>query len=349
MDRVGKLLNQLETAPAAGKFHKPVKVVVTGAAGNIAYSILFGIGRGKLLGPNTPIDLRLLDIPPMEGKVKGVIMELDDCAFPLLNTIVGTSDYETAFKDAEICLLIGARPRGPGMVRADLLKANAKIFEGQGKAIEKYADRDVKVLVVGNPANTNALITMTNAPSIPRQNFTALTRLDQNRAMSQIARKANLHSKQVRNVIIWGNHSKTQYPDVHHAFLDDFPKTGLTTGVRAALPEDWLNGEFIKTVQQRGKAIIDARGMSSAASAANAALDHVRNWMLGTAPGQWVNMGVPSDGSYGIAEGIIFSYPCTCSNGSYSIVQGLPINDFSREKMNITEAELRDERKQAGL
>lgn len=341
--------SQLEKAPTAGKFMKPVKVVVTGAAGNIAYSILFGIGRGKLLGEDTPIDLRLLDIPPMEGKVKGVMMEIDDCAFPLINSMVGTSDYETAFKDAEICLLIGARPRGPGMVRADLLKANAKIFEGQGKAIEKYADRNVKVLVVGNPANTNALITMTNAPSIPRCNFTALTRLDQNRAMSQLATKGKIRAKQVKNVIIWGNHSKTQYPDVHHAFIEDFPSAGLSTSVRAALPEDWLNGDFIKTVQQRGKAIIDARGMSSAASAANAALDHVRNWMLGTPAGQWVNMAVPSDGSYGIAEGIIYSYPCTCSNGNYTIVQGLPINDFSREKMKITEAELRDERKQAGL
>jgi len=349
MQRVEKILGQLTTASTSASFHKPVKVVVTGAAGNIAYSVLFGIGRGKLLGENTLIDLRLLDIPPMEEKVKGVIMELDDCAFPILNSIVGTSDYETAFKDAEVCLLIGARPRGKGMVRADLLKANAKIFEGQGKAIEKWADRNVKVCVVGNPANTNALITMTNAPSIPRENFTALTRLDQNRAISQIARKANVAARQVKNVIIWGNHSKTQYPDVHHAYIDDFPSATLSTGIRAALPEDWLNGDFIKTVQQRGKAIIDARGMSSAASAANATLDHVRDWMLGTPKGRWVNMAVPSDGSYGIAEGIVYSYPVTCSNGTYTIVQGLPINDFSRQKMKITEEELRDERKQAGL
>jgi len=348
MERVGKLLNQLEQKPT-GAFHKPVKVVVTGAAGNIAYSILFGIGRGKLLGPDTLIDLRLLDIPPMEKKVQGVIMELDDCAFPILNSIVGTSDYETAFKDAEICLLIGARPRGPGMVRADLLKANAKIFEGQGQAIDKWANKNVKVCVVGNPANTNALITATNAPSIPRENFTALTRLDQNRAISQLAKKGNLAGRQVKNVIIWGNHSKTQYPDVHHAFIDDFPSKSLSTSVRAALPEDWLNTDFIKTVQQRGKAIIDARGMSSAASAANAALDHVRDWMLGTKKGTWVNMAVPSDGSYGIKEGIVYSYPVTCSNGTYTIVQGLPINAFSREKMQISEAELRDERKQAGL
>merc|ERR1719510_1373833 len=211
-------------------------------------------------------------------KTEGVVMELKDCAFPILNSIVGTSDYETAFKDAEICLLIGARPRGKGMVRADLLKANAKIFEGQGKAIEKWADRNVKVCVVGNPANTNALITMTNAPSIPRQNFTALTRLDQNRAISQIARKANVAARQVKNVIIWGNHSKTQYPDVHHAYIDNFPSPSLSTGVRAALQADYLNKEFISTVQQRGKAIINARGMSSAASAANATLDHVRDW-----------------------------------------------------------------------
>merc|ERR1712045_469578 len=269
-------------------------------------------------------------------------MELNDCAFPLIKKLVPTDDYRTAFEGCEIALLIGARPRGKGMVRAGLLKANAKIFEGQGKAIEKWADRNIKVCVVGNPANTNALITATNAPSIPKENFTALTRLDQNRAISQICKKGGFKSQQVKNVIIWGNHSKTQYPDVHHAFVDDFPSPALSTSVRAALPENYLNTDFIKTVQQRGKAIIDARGMSSAASAANAALDHVRDWMLGTPKGQWVNMAVPSDGSYGIAEGIVYSYPVTCSDGNYTIVQGLPINDASRERMTITEKELRE-------
>jgi len=339
---------QIETA-AVGGMKPPVKVVVTGAAGNIAYSILFGIGRGALLGPNQPIDLMLLDIPPMEGKVKGVIMELKDCAFPIFSKITGTSDYAVAFKDAEIALLIGAKPRGPGMVRADLLKANAKIFEGQGKAIDKYASKNIKVCVVGNPANTNALITATFAPSIPKENFTALTRLDQNRAKGQLADKLNVQVSQLKNVIIWGNHSKTQYPDVHHAYVNDFPQKGLSTSVRASSCGVYLDGDFIKTVQQRGKAIIDARGASSAASAANAALEHVRDWFLGTQPGEWVNMAVPSDGSYGIPKGIVYSFPVTCSAGNYKIVQGLPISHDSRKLMDATADELLSERKAAGL
>jgi len=356
LSRVSKILDHLSARPTADgpvvqktKFFKPVKVVVTGAAGNIAYSVLFGIGRGKLLGPSTPIDLRLLDIPSMEDKVEGVKMELNDCAFPLLTSITGTSDYATAFKEAEICLLIGAKPRGPGMVRADLLKANAKIFEGQGKAIDKHCDKNVKIVVVGNPANTNALITQNFAPSIPRENFTALTRLDQNRAVSQLAVKAGVAVDQIKNVIIWGNHSKTQYPDVNHATIFDFPRRGLQTPVRAMLDNRWLDNEFIKTVQQRGAAIIKARGASSAASAANAVLDHVRNWFNGTAPGEWVSMAVPSDGSYGIPDGVIYSFPVTCSDGNYSIVQGLPINEFSRGKMAATDKELRSERSAAGL
>jgi len=353
MDRVSKVLGhlaarQIEAKEAGGHFG-PVKVVVTGAAGNIAYSILFGIGRGKLLGPNTQIDLMLLDIPPMDKKVQGVIMELNDCAFPLLNSITGTSDYAKAFTGAQLCLLIGARPRGPGMVRADLLKANAKIFEGQGKAIDQYADKDVKVVVVGNPANTNALITQSYAPSIPRENFTALTRLDQNRAISQLAEKLGVGVGQIKNVIIWGNHSKTQYPDVSHAFIKDFPRKGLMTPVRSALSEEYLHGEFISTVQNRGKAIINARGASSAASAANAVLDHCRSWFLGTPDGEWVSMAVSSDGSYGIPKGVIYSMPCTCSDGNYTIVQGLPISGFSRELMDVTDKELRGERKDAGL
>merc|ERR1711994_1226095 len=250
----------------------------------------------------------------MADKMQGVVMELKDCAFPLISSITATTDYQTAFRDVDVALLIGARPRGKGMVRADLLKANANIFKGQGKAIEQYASRDVKVVVVGNPANTNCLITMKNAPSIPPSNFTALTRLDQNRALSQLVDKTGYPVDSINNVYIWGNHSKTQYPDVNHAYVS-CPKSGkVVTSLRSAVNDDyWIDNTFISTVQQRGKAIIDARGMSSAASAANAALDHVRNWMLGTPKGRWVNMAVPSDGSYGIAEGIVYSFPVTYS------------------------------------
>lgn len=355
MHRVSKILGHLdyemavEPQPTAAKqFYKPVVVCVSGAAGNIAYSVLFGIGRGKLLGPNQPIELRLLDIEPMMGKVAGVVMELNDCAFPLLTKIVATCDYQEAFDGCEVALLIGARPRGPGMVRADLLKANAKIFEGQGQAIEQYADRDIKVVVVGNPANTNALITMTNAPSIPRQNFTALTRLDQNRACSLIAETAGVNVGQVKNVVIWGNHSKTQYPDTRNAFLVDAPTKGNTVAVRSTLDNEFLDGEFIKTVQYRGAAIIKARGASSAASAANATLDHIRSWLLGTAPGEWVSMAVCSDNSpYDVPENLIFSFPCTTNNGNWQIVPGLNIDAFSKEKIDATAAELVKERETA--
>jgi len=332
----------------SNSFYKPVKVVVTGAAGNIAYAILFGIGRGKLLGENTPIDLVLLDIPPMADKLNGVVMELNDCAFPLLSNITATTDYQVGFTGVEIALLIGAKPRGPGMVRADLLKSNAKIFEGQGKALEEYASRNVKVCVVGNPANTNALITMKNAPSIPKENFTAMTRLDQNRAASQLATRLNVSVSDVRNVIIWGNHSKTQYPDINHAYVSNYPRKNLQTSVRSAVKNDnWVENEFVPTVQQRGAAIIKARGASSAASAASACLDHVRDWMLGTQQGEIVSMGVVSDGSYGVPKDIIYSFPVTCSNGNYQIVTDLPVDDRSRQLMDATAKELLEERQSA--
>merc|ERR550539_1672068 len=275
-------------------------------------------------------------------------MELNDCAFPLITKLVPTDDYKTAFEGCEIALLIGARPRGKGMVRADLFKANAKIFEGQGKAIEKYADRNIKVVVVGNPANTNALITMTNAPSIPRQNFTALTRLDQNRAASLIAETAGVNVGQVRNIVIWGNHSKTQYPDTRNAVLVDSPRKGHCVSVRSQVDNAFLDGEFIRQVQYRGAAIIQARGASSAASAANATLDHVRSWMLGTAPGEWVSMAVCSDNSpYDVPENLIFSFPCTCTNGNWQIVPGLNIDSFSAGKIAATADELVNERETA--
>lgn len=276
-------------------------------------------------------------------------MEINDCAFPLLTKIVATDSYETAFEGCEVALLIGARPRGPGMVRADLLKANAKIFEGQGKAIEQWADRNIKVVVVGNPANTNALITMTNAPSIPRANFTALTRLDQNRAASQIAEKVGCNVGQVKNVVIWGNHSKTQYPDTRNAVLENVPSRGNTCTVRSQIDNEWLDTEFIRAVQYRGSAIIKARGASSAASAANATLDHVRSWLIGTAPGEWVNMAVCSDNSgyVEVPENLVFSFPCTCSNGNWRIVPGIHLDAFSKEKVAATAAELVKERQTA--
>lgn len=328
----------------------PMRVVVSGAAGQICYSILFGIGRGELLGPNQSIDLVLLDIKPAMKSLGGVIMELHDCAFPLINQLIGTCDYEEAFTDADICILIGAFPRKKGMLRADLLKVNAGIFKGQGEAMEKFAKKTCKTLVVGNPANTNALICSTNAPKIPKENFTAMTRLDHNRACSQISEKVGCSVEQVKNVSIWGNHSKTQYPDVNHAFLMNFPKPGFDTPVRTAVnDDDWCNGEFITSVQQRGAAIIEARGFSSAASAANAALSHVRDWFLGTPKGTWVSMGVMSDGSYDIPKGIIYSFPCRCKNGEYTIVQDLKVDSFSRNLMTATANELLEEAAEAGV
>lgn len=314
-----------------------VRIAVTGAAGQISYGTLFRIAAGEMLGADQPVILQLLEITPALDALKGVVMELDDCAFPLLQDIVHTDNAETAFGDADYALLIGAKPRGPGMERGDLLKDNGNIFSVQGKALNAAASRDIKVLVVGNPANTNALIALNNAPDLDPRQFTAMTRLDHNRAVSQLAAKTVAHSTDVSKMIIWGNHSATQYPDIHHCLVKGSPATGL---VDAA----WVKDEFIPTVQQRGAAIIKARGASSAASAGSAAMDHMRSWALGTEDGDWVSMAVPSDGSYGVKEGIVYSYPCTCKDGAYSIVQGLEINEFSQQKMQATEQELRQER-----
>ena len=315
----------------------PVRVTVTGAAGQISYSLLFRIAAGEMLGTDQPVILQLLEITPALEALKGVAMELDDCAFPLLAGIVCTDDANVAFKDSDYALLVGARPRGPGMERKDLLEANAAIFSVQGKAIDANASRDIKVLVVDNPANTNSLIAQRNAPSINPRQFTAMTRLDHNRAISQLAEKTGTTVNDVTNMTIWGNHSATQYPDLHQAKVDGQAAIDM-------VDQAWYEADFIPTVQQRGAAIIAARGASSAASAANAAIAHMRSWALGTADGDWVSMGVYSDGSYGITEGLIYSFPCTCKDGDWSIVQGVEINDFSRAKMSATEQELTEER-----
>ena len=315
----------------------PVRIAVTGAAGQISYSLLFRIAAGEMLGPNQPLILQMLEITPALDALKGVAMELEDCAFPLLAGMICTDDAEQAFKDADYALLVGARPRGPGMERKDLLEANAAIFSAQGKAINDYASEHIKVLVVGNPANTNALITQRNAPNINPRQFTAMTRLDHNRAMSQIANKTESSINDISHMTIWGNHSATQYPDLYHARVAG--KSAIDM-----VDQEWFENDFIPTVQQRGAAIIAARGASSAASAANAAIAHMRTWALGSAENDWVSMGVISDGSYGIADGLIYSFPCTCDNGDWSIVEGLDINDFSRAKMIATEKELLEER-----
>ena len=314
----------------------PVRVAVTGAAGQISYSLLFRIAGGEMLGKDQPLILQLLEITPALDALKGVAMELEDCAFPLVHDIVQTDDPNVGFKDADYALLVGARPRGPGMERKDLLEANAAIFSVQGKALNDHASRDVKVLVVGNPANTNALIAYRNAPDLDPGQFTAMTRLDHNRAIAQLAEKTGKHSTDVDNMIIWGNHSATQYPDIHHTTVDGKKAIDL-------VDHDWMVSDFIPTVQQRGAAIIKARGASSAASAANAAIEHIRDWALGT-DGKIVSMGIHSDGSYGVAEGLIYSFPVTCENGQYKIVQGLDINEFSQDLMNKTEQELKEER-----
>lgn len=315
----------------------PVRVTVTGAAGQISYSLLFRIAAGEMLGPNQPVILQMLEITPALEALKGVAMELDDCAFPLLAGMVCTDDAAVAFKDTDYALLVGARPRGPGMERKDLLEANAAIFSAQGKAINDNASRDIKVLVVGNPANTNALITQRNAPDIDPRQFTAMTRLDHNRALTQIANKTGNTINDVTHMTIWGNHSATQYPDIHQTKVNGEAAIDM-------VDQDWYEEEFIPVVQQRGAAIIKARGASSAASAANAAIDHMRSWALGTPEGDWVSMGVYSDGSYGIAEGLIYSFPCVCKDGDWEIVQGVEINDFSRARMSATEQELTEER-----
>jgi malate dehydrogenase len=315
----------------------PVRVTITGAAGQIGYQLAFRIASGQMLGSDQPVILQLLEISPALPALEGVVMELEDCAFETLAGIVATDDANVAFKDTDYALLVGARPRGPGMERKDLLEANAQIFSVQGKAINEHASRDIRVLVVGNPANTNALITASNAPDIDAGRFTAMTRLDHNRAIAQLATKTRAHVSDIRRMTIWGNHSATQYPDIYHATVAGKAASEL-------VDENWLADEFIPLVQQRGAAIIKARGASSAASAASAAIDHMHDWALGTPDGDWVSMGIPSDGSYGIAEGVVYSYPVRCSGGAYEIVQDLAVNEFSRARMDATETELREER-----
>ena len=315
----------------------PVRVTITGAAGQIGYQLAFRIASGQMLGTDQPVILQLLEIPPALPALHGVVMELDDCAFSTLAGVVATDDPNEAFKDSDYALLVGARPRGPGMERKDLLEANAAIFSVQGKAMNDHASKDIRVLVVGNPANTNALIAQSNAPDLNPRNFTAMTRLDHNRASAQLASKTGTHVNDVQRMIIWGNHSATQYPDIHHAAVSGTPALNQ-------VDQAWLTDEFIPVVQQRGAAIIKARGASSAASAASAAIDHMHDWVLGTPDGDWVSMGISADGSYGIEPGIIYSYPVRCRDGDYEIVQDLAVSDFSRERMDATAVELREER-----
>jgi malate dehydrogenase len=316
---------------------KPATVTITGAAGQIGYALAFRVASGQMLGSDHPVNLNLLEITPALPALSGVVMELLDCAFPTLNRVQATDDAKAAFKECDYALLVGARPRGPGMERKDLLLANARIFSAQGRAIDEAASRDVRVLVVGNPANTNALIAASNAPGIERRNFTAMMRLDHNRALGQVAAKTGKHVAEVRRMIVWGNHSATQYPDIAHCTVAGKPAKSLVDTA-------WYREEFIPAVQQRGAAVIKARGSSSAASAASAAIDHMRDWALGTPDGDWVSMAVPSDGSYGIPEGVIYSYPVTCNDGRYTVVQGLALDEFSRERMDATHRELLEER-----
>jgi malate dehydrogenase len=316
---------------------QPLNVAITGAAGQIGYALAFRVASGAMLGADQPVNLQLLEIPAALPSLGGVVMELNDCAFPTLNKVQANDDALVAFRDCHVALLVGARPRGPGMERKDLLLANAQIFSAQGKALDAVADRSLRVLVVGNPANTNALIASRNAPGLDRRNFTAMTRLDHNRALSQLAAKTGAHVNDIKRMTIWGNHSATQYPDVSHAQVKGKPAKDL-------VDQSWIEQQFIPTVQQRGAAVIKARGSSSAASAASAAIDHVRTWVLGTAAGDWTSMAIASDGSYGIEEGLLYSYPVTCSNGAFQIVQKLPIEDFSRKRMDLSATELREER-----
>jgi malate dehydrogenase len=316
---------------------KPVTVTITGAAGQIGYALAFRVASGQLLGNDQPVNLHLLEITPTLPALQGVVMELNDCAFPLLSKVVATDDAKVAFRDAQFALLVGARPRGPGMERKDLLMANAQIFSAQGRTMNDVADRNIRVLVVGNPANTNALIARANAPDLNPLYFTAMTRLDHNRGLSQLAEKTGTHTTQIRRFTIWGNHSSTQYPDLSHATVDG-------KAAKSLVDQKWVEESFIPVVQQRGAAIIKARGASSAASAAAAAIDHVHTWMKGTAEGDWTSMAVPSDGSYGIREGIVYSYPVTTKDGEYTIVQGLSVDAFSRERMDLSDLELREER-----
>lgn len=314
-----------------------LNVAITGAAGQIGYALAFRVASGAMLGPDQPVNLHLLEITPALPALQGVVMELTDCAFPTLNKVVATDDAKVAFRDCHAAMLVGARPRGPGMERKDLLLANAQIFSAQGKALNEVADRNVRVLVVGNPANTNALIARANAKDLNPKNFTAMTRLDHNRALTQLAEKTGTHITAIRKMTIWGNHSATQYPDISHTLVNG-------KAAKSLVDQKWLEESFIPVVQQRGAAIIKARGASSAASAASAAIDHIHDWFHGTPEGDWVSMGIPSDGSYGIKEGVIYSYPVTIKNGAYQIVQGLSVDDFSRKRMDATEKELREER-----
>jgi malate dehydrogenase len=316
---------------------KPVNVAITGAAGHIGYALAFRVASGQMLGADQPVNLHLLEITPALPALAGVVMELSDCAFPTLQRIVQTDDAKTAFRDCDYALLVGARPRGPGMERKDLLLANAQIFSAQGKALDASASREVRVLVVGNPANTNALIAASNAPGLERRNFTAMTRLDHNRSLAALAEKTGTHVSAIRRMIVWGNHSATQYPDISHCTIGGKPAKSL-------VDQAWYREQFIPMIQQRGAAIIKARGASSAASAASAAIDHMRDWAQGTPEGDWTSMAVPADGSYGIGEGVMYSYPVTCKGGRYTIVQGLAVDEFSRGRMDATHQELLEER-----
>ena len=316
---------------------KAVNVAITGSAGQIGYALAFRVAAGAALGPDTRVNLHLLEITPALGALQGVVMELNDCAFPTLGRVVATDDPRMAFRDCQVAFLVGARPRGPGMERKDLLLANAQIFSAQGQALNEVADRSVRVLVVGNPANTNALIAQANARDLDPRNFTAMTRLDHNRALAQLAEKTASHVSDIRRMTVWGNHSSTQYPDLSHAEVGGRPAKSLVEA-------SWITGIFIPVVQQRGAAVIKARGASSAASAASAAIDHVHTWVHGTPAGDWVSMAVPADGSYGIGAGVVFSYPVTVSNGAYRIVTGLALDEFSRQRLEATHAELREER-----
>ena len=316
---------------------RPLRIAVTGAAGNIGYALAFRLAAGHLAGPDRPVVLQLLEIPPAMNALEGVCMELSDCAFPLLDGLLASSDPNEAFAEADVCFLVGAKPRGPGMERKDLLAENGKIFGPQGQAIAARAASDVRVLVVGNPANTNCLLAASAAKGLDPRQFHAMTRLDHNRALSQLGAKTGAHAREIRRMTIWGNHSSTQYPDLSHCTVRGEPAKGL-------VDDAWYRETFIPTVQQRGAAIIKARGASSAASAASAAIDHVRDWIRGTGEGDWISMGVPADGSYGIAPGVVYSFPCVCRNGDYEIVQGLGIDEFSRERMDATDRELREER-----
>lgn len=353
--RINRILNQLQPVEQKSQissnetsYKRPLNVCVTGACGNIAYSLVFQLANGAMLGEQR-MHLKLLDIPGMEDNLKGVVMEINDCAYPLLASCTATTDYKEAFLNCDVALLVGAKPRGKGMERKDLLSANGKIFAGQGQALDKYANKDCKVLVVGNPANTNALIAMKNAPSLNPRNFTAMTRLDQNRAESAIAERLAVPVNAVSGVIIWGNHSATQYPDVNHATVANYPSPRSSSSVRAAVKDDsWLNGPYLKDVQTRGAAIIKARGKSSAASAAKAAVDHIRDWLLGTPSGQVTSMGVISTGNpYGVPDDIIYSFPCVCKDGEWTIVGGLKLDQFSKDKMAATAKELLEEKAEA--